>query len=287
MQPIIHASDCSTYTCDREAVPVQRAADGPFTLAFSGARSANNSSWAMQGTPIAMVGHVTPYTGSGLPSFYTIGLPGNTCLAMQVAVFCGARLQCSCKRTASRSACSGGGRMWLRTSRMQPWTPRLQAWQLGLFPSAQAVAGSASSQDKVDPGMVMRVLSVIHRRLLRGRGPGKAVCCAEQLPGHHDANTRLPQQVRLTSGITDLVSDMQRFLQTCIAVAVYVSGAWTPVLTRCPAHTALRLQGGCAGRCHGCCAAALPQPLQQGGGRHQEGQRAAEGRPERQRRGTA
>jgi hypothetical protein len=45
---------------DREAVPVQRAADEPFTLAFGGAKGTDGSSWAMQGTPIAKVGQPHP-----------------------------------------------------------------------------------------------------------------------------------------------------------------------------------------------------------------------------------
>ena len=45
---------------DREAVPVQRAADEPFTLAFGGAKGTDGSSWAMQGAPIAKVGQPHP-----------------------------------------------------------------------------------------------------------------------------------------------------------------------------------------------------------------------------------
>jgi hypothetical protein len=58
LQARVHA--IGVLGIDREAVPVQRAADQPFTLAFGGAKGADGSSWAMQGTPIATVGEATP-----------------------------------------------------------------------------------------------------------------------------------------------------------------------------------------------------------------------------------
>lgn len=152
---------------DREAVPVQRAADGPFTLAFGGAKGADGSSWAMQGTPIATVGKATPCRGYGLLSVGTSGLCGEACLAVQAAVLVGSRLRCSCKRTASRSACSGGGLMCKHQSHVQPRTARIQARQLTPHPPAQPAAAQQLRHIQSKPEVLIKLLCMTRRRHFR------------------------------------------------------------------------------------------------------------------------